>query len=309
MESQSEQGVEDPLSSDPSWILASELSQKYFSLPTHVEHLFRSGWMGDLTVAEYVRILGFTRLEPIALLKAAELPGESRKREAVEQAISVLGARFSAVVLAVNYFARTLEEQISSPLLNFWLQFLIDNVEIGYRIGGKTFAIGIEGGSLCGMSQATGQLILLAENPKAFTQYHKRLVANEKISKQELLDFFGCEPYQIASCVIQRFGFGRDLALGIALSHANRSTTGDVENDPGIIRWKACSQWIASLVSGMNYPADPEMRRFFEELTPPVKGDRNMNLEVLYTEVTKVRQKHSEWEWHLSRSTRSTPTE
>jgi len=302
MESGSEYLLESSFVGDPSWLKASQISRKYFSIPSHVEHLFRSGWIGDLSVSEYMRILGFSRLEPICLLRAADISEVQKGRDAIEQSISVLGARFSAVVLAINFLSRTIQQNSDSPLLEYWLQQLINNVEVGYRLGGKTFTAGIEGGSLCGMAQVAGHLALMIEMPKEFSAYHRALQKEQKLSTDEVQDLFGCEPYQISSCIIQRLGFGKELALGVALGGYRAVPPGELETDPAVFRWKACFQWIEALWAGRNYPGDPETRNFLEELKPPPKGDRNLNLETLYTEVAKIRQKNSNWLWHLSRS-------
>ena len=66
------------------------------------------------------------------------------------------------------------------------------------------------------------------------------------------------------------------------------------------MRWKAAYLWIEALKEGRNFPGDLEMRNYFPSIAPPKeRSQKNPVLEVLHTEVARVRKDGSQLTWHL----------
>ncbi|MCB0334154.1 MAG: hypothetical protein KDD55_11680 [Bdellovibrionales bacterium] len=289
------------LEKDPSWQKAFDIVRTELKVPSHVSRLFRGGWFGETDSKEYLKVLGFSRLNPICLIHAAELDPSMALENgaaAVEHSISYLGVRLSAIVLAINLTTRRILEKKPPVGWKTLLKEMITNIEIGYRFGAKVPDIGVEGGALIGFSRYAGIGLLMASSPGKFKKHQALLRDKRKITAEEEQEVFGCNIYQVTTLILQQLGFGGEIALGVALAAGGLDAPQiDVERE--VLQWKAAYLWIDALKEGRGYPASLDIRNFFGELKPAKKPDRNLNLETLYTEIAKIQQHSSEWIWHL----------
>ncbi|RMG42426.1 MAG: hypothetical protein D6719_06440 [Candidatus Dadabacteria bacterium] len=291
-------------SRDPSWQRAHDLVQKYFAIPAHVWRLFRHAWYGEAEPVDFLKVMSFARLNPLCLLYAAETykPEEQATSESLEHAIHMLGIRLSSIVLAVNFATRKILASNPPPIWKDYTRELITLIEVGYHMGSRTPELGPEGGAMAGFSALIGEGVFLAENPRDYREY-LRLKTQKRVPEREKRNYqarvLGCESYQIASLTIQALGFGSEMALGVALGSGKlRIDHRDVERE--VLRWWAAHDWVVALREGRNYPSRPELRQFFSELIPPRQGaPKNPSLEVLYTEIARIKTHGSTWIWHL----------
>ena len=287
---------------DPSWRNAYALVSKHLNVSTHVSLLFKSAWQGGGDPGEFIKVIGFSKLNPLCLLTAAELVADpdSRKAAGVERALSSLGVRLAAVILAINLTCRIILKDKPPPGWKQLFQEMITNIEIGYRIGAKVFEIGVEGGALLGFAREAGLALMLRENNKALRQCLKESGKSYSVDRQLARKLFGCEPYQVAALALQHLGFGHQLAIGFA--SAEDTFDGGQELEREAMRWKAAREWLDALRESRNYPASLASRNFYPELIPPRFGQaRNTLLDVLYTEIAKIKDEGSRWNWHLTR--------
>lgn len=299
--------LQENTSRDPTWRAAHEIVQKQLAVPTQLWRLIRTAWQGQLDSKEFIKLLGFSRINPVCLVQAAEIDtaGKAPTVEQLEQALQVLGIRYSAVVLAINFSCRAaLQKKPPSTWRSIFEEMMV-NVEIGYKLGGKAFDLGIEGGVLVGFANHCGIAVLLRHDPKTTKNYYlalKQMKEGAPADRKNEISLFGCEPYQVASLAMQQLGFGLEVALGVALG-TGQLNPAFLEFDQGIARWKAAALWIHALRTGRSYPAEVDMRNYFSEITPPAPGATNQNvvLQALYTEVSKVKSQGSRWLWHLPR--------
>jgi hypothetical protein len=284
---------------DPSWTIAQSLVDKHLKITPQQWSFFRSSWGGHLTDRDFIKMLGFSRLNPICLISAADLIGEAADPDIslVEQALNILGLRYSCIVLAARYCCYVLTQV--NPNVNWKPRFqsLIDHIEIGYHFGLKSGMLGSEGGALMGFAASIPSLVITSENPTSAKNIAKSANTAESIKLE--LEAFGCQKYQIGAFVLQKFGFGTHAALGVALALGKFRTKSVGQEDPSI-PWKAALLWIEALLAGRNFPAEIDMRTFFTRLSPPKDGQqKNPILDSLYTEIAKIRSQGSSWKWHL----------
>jgi len=288
---------------DPTWKKARDVVAQHLVPPSHVVHLFRSAWNGQADGREFLKVLGFSRLNPACLLDAAGLPASSESNDAsqIEQALQILGPRLSAVVLAVNLFCRVILSKKPTSAWRRILEETMTNIEIGYKLGARVFDLGVEGGSLIGFSISAGYGLLLAHNERAFKDWMFKRPADLSRDRKLELKFFNCEGYQISALALQQLGFGHEIAIGVACATGGLKN-GHLDLERGAFHWKAAYKWVEALRDGRNYPADLQVRNYFPETAPSQPGQaKNVVLEVLYTEIAKVRQGGSKWTWHLPR--------
>lgn len=287
---------------DPTWRNALNLVRDNITVPSHVQTLYRQGWYGQLEIEDFMKVLGFSRQNPACLIHAAEIADQhpSPTPAAVEQAITFMGMRLSCVVLAINHLTRQILAAKPSPLWKSLLHELITNVEIGYRFGAKVPQIGIEGGSLVGAAKTAAHGVLLVANPEAYRRWLTISRTSRQVSPFTEQELFGCEAYQIAALLLQHLGFGPDIAMGAAISTASLAKIDTKDFSQETLAWRAAFHWHAALRAGRNYPSLPVIRNFFPELKPSRKN-KNVLLEVLYTEISKIRSQGSQWTWHLPR--------
>ncbi|MBX7137013.1 MAG: hypothetical protein K1X83_03445 [Oligoflexia bacterium] len=291
---------------DPSWEAAAGVVSSRIQIPIHVWQLFRNAWHGAADSKEFMKILGFSKLKPIALLHAANImpPGSTPSGALIESAIQNLGARLSVAVLSISFVCR---EVLNSKPPRAWrstFEKMMTAVEIGYKVGARSFEIGIEGGAMVGFTMYAGHALLMAENGKVYRDWFNTTHGGERSSREIELETFGCEPYQIGAVLLQTLGFGHEMAIGVACAAGNIHPQFMIL-PPEVKKWQAVYQWIEALRLGRNFPADPDVRNFFPELAPPAPGSsqaKNLTLEVLYTEVAKIRSVGSGWTWHLPKS-------
>lgn len=289
------------VSKDPTWHFAYHYVRKNFDVPSHLYRLLRTGWNGDATPLDYVKILGFSKLNPGCLLQAAELSGseEMKGRGAVERAITFLGIRFTSVVLGIHLYTNLFLRKKPPLGWRSFLQDLINNVELGYRFGSHAHALGSEAGALCGFVEHAGLGLAMATEPERYKEYLALRRAKPKLTGKDEVEVFGCELYQLSTLIVQQLGFGTNFAMGIALSSGNFEEY-EVEIDEEAFRYEAAIRWIQALRLGNNYPREEKHRAMFSELKPPKPGgERNKRLEVLYTEVGRLKSNPSLWMWHL----------
>ncbi len=288
---------------DRTWDHAAGIVSRVLRVPSTTWLLIRQGWNFSLNERDFIRLLGFARLNALALLGAAEIPVTTGKPEVpeMERALQILGIRYCAVVLAINGCCKMILSHKPSQTWVKLFQQMMTEVEIGYKMGLKSFALGGEGGALMGFSRHVGQAVLLANDPKSFRSwYHQAEDGQQKNAKAEL-ELFGCHPYQVAALVLQQFGFGSTVSFGMACGAGTFKTKGEDLGEE-TLRWKAAYTWLEALIAGRNYPAELELRNFFKELAPSTGGQaQNLTLQSLYTEISKTRQNGSKWLWHLPR--------
>lgn len=294
----------DSTAKDPTWSEAYRIVKTGLMVPSHVFRLFKEGWNGAIEPKQYLKVMGFSRLNPACLLDAAEFDTENEPVEgnSISHAITYLGIPFSAVVLAVNLTSRIILKSKPRTGWKRLLQDMITNIEIGYKFGLHVSEVRVEGGALIGFSKYAALGLLMATKPQAYKKYQDLCRAQEHVSHDEITEIFGCALYQVTAFTLQQLGFGTEIAFGVALGDG-RIDAEHLTLDRDVLRWKAAYQWIEALRRGRNFPADIAMRNFFPEVAPAstLNGERNITLEVLHTEISKLRSAGSLWTWHLPR--------
>ncbi|RIL11908.1 MAG: hypothetical protein DCC75_01440 [Proteobacteria bacterium] len=284
---------------DPSWDQALKIAQRCMPVASNVWRLLRAGWYGQVDYREYMHMLGFSRLNLFCLIDCAGLSQEGEPVDAklLERALQKLGLRFSSVVLAINHVCSCALSNKAPPAWKRLMQETMSDIEIGYHFGARAGALGLEGGCIMGLATHAGHLALMKHDPVAFKKWYtttKELQAPQAI--------FGCEPYQLAACIVQQLGFGHEAAIGVALALGRLNPKG-VSLDKLTLGWKSAVLWVEALREGRGYPAEPEMRHVFHEVAPPRDtNSRNPILDTLYAEVSHLRTDHSKWTWHLPKS-------
>jgi hypothetical protein len=293
--------VEHPQVSDPTWEVAQEIVEEGLRFPSPLINLIRNSWSGLIAPDEFIKFLGFTGLNPACLIDAAEMPtdGATPRTADVAHAVQTLGIRFSSVVVGVNVCVRNVLKRKPGPGWRSLLHNLATDMEIGYKIGVRVGELGLEGGLLIGFFPYAGLGILSAVCPEEFKLWNRETKKYGTLGRKRVVEIFECEPYQVGALVLQQLGFGTEIAFGSALA-VGKLNPKHISIDNGAKRWKAGYEWVHALKDGRNYPADVGIRKFFPAITPPTdRTKKNPMLEVLYTEVGKMRHEGSTWTWHL----------
>jgi len=287
---------------DPTWKQAAAIVRRHLMVPTPLWRLIRGGWQGQLDSTQFMRLLGFCRVNCNSLVGAAEIkPSGDGKADLgdVEQALAVLGIRLSSVVLAINHTCRQILNAKPAPAWKALFEDTMTTVEIGYKLGARVPEIGLEGGAIAGFARGAAMGLILAWNPKAYRDFNLKNKHGRASERQCAVELFGCEPYQVSAFILQALGFGPELAVGLAYGLGHLKSK-HLSLDPETLRWRAISEWLDALKFARNYPGDLETRMLFPEIAPSQNGrPKNLILEVLYTEVAKVRTDGSKWLWHL----------
>lgn len=295
--------LETPEIKDPTWEEAQRIVEKGLRFPSPLINLIRNSWSGLIVPQDFVKFLGFTGLNPACLIDAAEMPtdGTAPNSDDVNHAVQTLGIRFSAVVLAVNVTVRNVLKSNPGPGWRRLLEELATELEIGYKLGVRVSELGLEGGLLAGFFPYAGVGLLSAVKPEEYKIWSRETKKFGTLGRKRVVEIFDCEPYQVSALVLQQLGFGTEIAFGAALA-VGKLNPKHIEIDSGARRWKAGYEWIHALKDGRNYPADVTLRKFFPTITPPTdRSKKNPLLEVLYTEIGKMRHDGSQWTWHLPR--------
>jgi len=286
---------------DPTWETARACVQKHLSIPSTLPRLIKSGWEAQMSQADFLKLVGGCRLNAGCLLAAAQIMSDGRKPsiQHVTSALNSLGMGYSGVVIAVNVVTRLFLKSKPPPLWKSLLKDMMSSIEIGYILGSKIPNFGSAGGALMGFADFLGQIILCIDSPKTLKEWRFQMSRAGKLGRKVEVEFFGCEPYQVAAVAVQSLGFGVPTAVGTALG-LGRLNPQYLELGPSIDCWKAAILWIEALRRGRDYPPDAAMRDFFSEIAPQKDPQKkNLTLGVLYTEVAKVRSNGSDWTWHL----------
>lgn len=286
---------------DPTWDNARAIVQNNLAVPPTLPRVIKTGWEGLASQADYLKLVGGSRINAGCLLSAAQIMSDGRKPSFpdVVQALNSLGMGYASVVLAVNTLTRRFLKSRPAPLWKSVLKDMMSSVEIGYILGSKVAGFGPPGGALMGFAEHAGLLLLCIDNPKGFKEWRFQTQRSGRLGRRAEIDFFGCEPYQVAALTIQALGFGVESAVGTALG-VGRLDPQHLADDPKINCWRAALLWIDALKRGRDFPAQSAMRDFFKEIAPPRDASsKNLTLGVLYTEVAKVKNNGSDWTWHL----------
>ena len=204
---------------DPTWKQASAIVRKHLYVPTPLWRLVRGGWQGQHDAAQFIRLLGFCKINAAALLGAAdiEVTGDPKTDMlGIEQALAVLGIRLSTVVVAVNHTCRQILVSKPAPAWKALFEDMITTVEMGYKLGARVPEIGLEGGALAGFARSAAMGLILAWNPKAYRDFNLKNKNGRAAERQCAIELFGCEPYQVSAFILQSLGFGPELAIGLS---------------------------------------------------------------------------------------------
>ena len=289
------------VSADPTWNKANEIVNEYFPITTQTWQLVKASWYGEADLVRYVRTISFSYLDPKCLLVAAEMndPAEFEPDvNTLQQAIQFLGVKLSAVVLSTELVCRMV---LKTQPKNYWQRIfrdMITSIEIGYRFGSKCKDLGLEAGALMGLARYAGSSILLASNHQKYKELES--LKEEKGYGRAQRELFGCQDYQIAAIVLQKLGYGSDVALGAALGVGKIIGEHNTYSRE-ILTWRNAVHWISAIESGKPYPDERTINRFFSELAPPGPDAENLNLNALAEEVKTVVENGSSWMWHVPR--------
>jgi hypothetical protein len=293
--------AEEPQIKDPTWAEAQAIVEHGLRFPTPLINLIRTGWNGTIDPGDFMKMLGFTGLNPACLVDAAEMPtdGTTPRPSDVSHAIQTLGIRFSALVLAVNVTVRSVLKSQPGPGWRHLLESMALRMEIGYKMGARVGDIGLEGGLLLGFVDYAGLGMLSAVKPEEFKTWYRESKKYGSLGRKRQVEIFDCEPYQVTALTLQQLGFGTEIAFGAALA-VGKLQPKHIQIEHSVARWRAGYEWLHALTDARNYPADVSLRTFFPALAPPRdKTQKNTMLEVLYTEVARIRREGSRWTWHL----------
>ncbi|NLF25720.1 MAG: hypothetical protein GX589_08725 [Deltaproteobacteria bacterium] len=295
------QYINDAAKKDPTWIRAHRIVEKHLIIPSALCNLIRLGWIGLIESPEFLKLLGFSTVNPACLLNAAGLATDGRRPSAknVENSLRILGIRYSSVILAVNATMRSILKTKPSFGWRKLFENMMTDIEIGYRFGSHASEIGLEGGVVAAFAKNAGLGMLMAHDFPSYKKYSELCARHGRVGSKLTVEIFGCEPYQVSAFLIQALGFGTDASFGIALGMGDLDAS-KLELREGVVYWRAAFRWIEALYAGRNYPADLKSRNAFMALRPSKEpGPKNPVLESLYAEVAKVRRQGSTWTWHL----------
>ena len=285
---------------EDSWEVAFNAVASSIRIPQNLPHIMRTSWQGVVDNAEFIRLLASPGLSTKCLLRAANLPqlNETAQAPELQAAVDILGAKASAVVLAINYICeRTLD---SGPPNRVWAPLfkeMMSEIEIGYHLGLSVDRVGHDQGMIVGFSRLAGLAVLLRKFPEAFTDWY--LETNGIGSAESALRAFGCEPYQVSSILMQHLGLGTEVALATASTIGGLSTVA-VELHPKMQTWTATYQWLQALKNGHEAPACEQSRLTFQELLPTAaEAPVPEHIRFLLEQVGEVRRASSLWTWHL----------
>jgi hypothetical protein len=286
---------------DPTWYQAAKIASLQLKASSSVWRLIRNGWNGLFDPTEFVRALAMCHINPAPLLNAANIDSKGRAQLSdAEKAVQFLGVRYSSVVIGINYTCLCILRSKPPPVWRPIFEEMMTRVEIGYKLGSRAHELGFEGGALIAFAKTAGLGVLLSNAPKLFREWHSM---NQGASGKKLqLEKFGCEAFQVSAFILQQLGFGPEISLGSAIATGGLDPK-HISIDREILRWKAAFLWIEALRTGRNYPKEVEMRNFFPEIQPPTQPqEKKVALEVLYTEVARVKRDGSKWTWHLPKN-------
>ncbi|MEZ4754429.1 MAG: hypothetical protein R3A13_09005 [Bdellovibrionota bacterium] len=296
--------LDDIIASDPTWKRSLDIANQYITVTTQTWQLVKSSWYGEADMTNFTRTISFSYLEPKCLLIAAGMdnPKEFEPQlDTLKQAIQFLGFKFSAVVLATNVACRMVMKTKPESHWKNLFQEMMTAVEIGYHMGAKCREVGLEAGALMGFAKYVGSAVLLASDHAGYKKWHlKKDEANSKALQREI---FGCEDYQVAAIVLQKLGFGSNVALGASLGIGKLRGVHNVYTRD-VLLWRAVIYWIEALQKGKPYPEETPIARFFPELAPPGKTAENLNLNALRDEISPILKEGSKWKWHLTEVTK-----
>jgi hypothetical protein len=285
---------------DETWDVARRTVQECLEIPAVLPTLVRKAWLGTVTPREFVRHLGFIRINGICLIRAAELPIRQDDAPAVqvEQAIQVLGPRTASVIVAIHHVCDAVLE--TTPPDRLWVSLFRDTmnaIEVGYWFGSRAEGIGSEGGMLMGFVRFAGLSILMAQNPRRYAEW---FVKTRGVERADItIEHFGCEAYQVGAFAVQQLGFGAEIAIATTLA-VGKLKSDLLELPVQVHTWKAAFDWVEAFRQGLSCPRDVSSRDFFRELAPPKKGQSaSPSLGLLYSQIGAIRRKSSSWTWHL----------
>lgn len=287
--------------SDPSWNRAKKVVKSTVQVPAQIWQLLRSSWNNLPVEKATIDYLANSSVGAGFLFDAGQpnVLGTLENVVSAEQALVALGPKMTATVLAVNYNCRTTLRYRPQIAWEKLLKEMATMMHVGALFGERIPAIGREGGVAVGFAKSAAYGYLLVNFPREFKKYWFS-GGQTKSTRQMELDTFGCEASQIAAFILQQFGFGTALSMGVAVGIAHIEETKHTRFTPEMQRWRAAFYWIEALRLGRNYPGKDSMREYFPELRPG-QGGKNTLLEVLYTQISAVQKNGSDWTWHLPR--------
>lgn len=292
---------------DNSWENAKQLVDNHLPISHNHWNFFRNAWNSQLNLRDIIKILGFSKLGAESLLLAAGRDSNSNNIDihTIEEAINYLGIRYCAVILAANYTCELLYKINPSLAWQKILEEMGCYLEIGYKLGLREAGIEPEGGVLLGYASRISYALFAVDQP---TNLQELLLLQDsgdiRLFERE---HFKCTRDQVAAFIIQKLGFGTSMAVATALGLGRFPLEQlSASNDKEILAFRATVLWIDALRTGRGYPAEKSVREFFQNLIPPKdRNSKNTTLEVLYTEVAKIRSQGSQWKWHYPKKFRN----
>lgn len=288
-------------SKDPTWNKARELVSNHLRLSGALTSLIRKAWAGRISIDDFTKQSSMVGISPECIIQASEIyiDPELSARDILEQAVTTLGVKASALVLATQ--ASIISMLITRPRVGWknHCQHTINDLEIGYKLGARVGDIGIENGMLMGLAYRLGLGLMLSIDPESYQKYRASEnnlgIGNAKLARE----LFGCEHYQLSALAVQTLGFGHHTAFGIALGLGEISPQ-HISIPKETLYWRAGMSWVCALAQGRNYPANLDLRYMFSAIAPAKENQpKNLILEQLYTEISKIRSKNSAWIWHI----------
>lgn len=289
-----------PLENDASWSTALEIVSGSIKIPPVLQTLVRNSWNGIYAVEDFMQHAGFSGWNSRCLLRAADMraDGDDISAKDVSEAVKRLGVRMAAAVAAINFSCYQL--LMLDPPRALWTPLfkeMMTEIEVGFQFGSQAEGLGSEGGMLMGFARCGGLAVLLAKFPREYAEWHA--TAQGFDSRRACVSTFGCESYQVGSVLLQRLGFGPEVAVGSALG-AGRLHYDLLTNIDKLNRWRAAHYWIRTLLRGSCAPDDPQARAAFPVFIPPsAEQALPAQLEALYSTIGLIRRDGSRWLWHL----------
>jgi hypothetical protein len=166
------------------------------------------------------------------------------------------------------------------------------DVQVGSRVGGTSYEIGVETGMLAGFSIRAGELTLMAHDAEAFNKAMRG--ANSSAERDErAMAAFGCTAGQIGALALQQLGFGSAAANGALL--AAMPNAGLCKMTEEVEFWTAACAFVRSVAEHGTAPGGARFSELFPSLTETVRerGDE------FFREIALARHDSRAVTWHL----------
>lgn len=217
--------------------------------------------------------------------KEDEIPAQ--QQVTADQLLALHTPMEIAAMLSVIYLYRSLRKRCNHEEWMKYQRTIVSAVEMGGHLGDMIPQIGFARGLIAGAFPHLGLCAMMIGNLKAFKDYRKKLRAAQRVIDLNLeAELFECTSVQVASRMLQHFGFGKELVKDF---YFGISETGDEKAmQDGVLAFAVANNWVRSL---LETGTPPESRWGDEFVVSGEKLDRHL------PDVKSILNEGSRFEW------------